>query len=161
MQFVGWWEIETIKQRFEITRNRESVCLEGMKVDLNWASLFSSLRLGQTALIPQKKREWLIFHQHLFYAIWVWVQNILPSKASWTIQSNSDIHSCFLNKNLPTTCVKKTHAGQVSFFNFKVSRNPTEAIVLRQHRLLSVALIFDFVPNIKPATWSDCRNLGH
>ena len=59
-----------------------------------------------------------------------------------------------------TTCAKKAHAGQISFFNLESSRNPTEAIVLRQHRLLSVALIFDFVPNIKPATWSDCRNLG-
>ena len=57
-------------------------------------------------------------------------------------------------------CFKKTPLlGKSPFFNFKVPRNPTEAIVLRQHRLLSVALIFDFVPNIKPATWSDCRNL--
>lgn len=58
-------------------------------------------------------------------------------------------------------CFKKTPLlGKSPFFHFKVSRHPTEAIVLRQHRLLSVALIFDFVPNIKPATWSDCRNLG-
>lgn len=89
----------------------------------------------------------------------------LTKQTSWTIQSNSDIASCFLKKTLIYTylfiCVSRKHPfwANLLVFYCKVPRNPTEAIVLRQHRLLSVALIFDFVPNIKPATWSDCRNL--